>query len=129
MSKCHTSSYPVAAGLAWSPDPDESGPVFCGDAIADPLAGLTLAALLLSPSRCGRGGLLDLSLRDCAAHAASLPNEGLSLPLEAGPQGWCVVEAGQTWAIEPPRARTLDAKAPPLAAPSERLLADWTAPC
>jgi hypothetical protein len=119
----------VAAGLAWSPDPDESKPFFCGDAIADPIAGLTLAALLLAHSKNGRGGLLDLSLTDCAAHAASLPNDGLTLPLEAGPHGWCVVEAEQAWTIEKPRARTIDRQAPPLAAPDETLLADWTAPC
>ena len=119
----------VSAGLAWSPGPHASNPVFCGDAIADPLAGLTLAALLLAHSRCGHGGLLDLSLTDCAAHAASLSNEGLDLPVEPGPQGWCVVEAGQTSMIETPRARTIGKQAPPLVAPSETLLRDWTAPC
>jgi hypothetical protein len=119
----------VAAGLAWSPDPGDSSPVFCGDAIADPLAGLTLAALLLAHSRCGHGGLLDLSLMDCAAHAASLSNEGLGLPVEPRPQGWCIIEAGQTSMIEKPRARSIEGRAPPLAAPSETLLADWTAPC
>jgi hypothetical protein len=120
----------VAAGLAWSPDPDGSGPCFCGDAIADPLAGLTLAALLLVLSRCGRGGLLDLSLSDCAAHAASMPNEGLSLPVEAGPDGaWNVIEDGQVSTIEKPRARFFEGRTPPLATASERLLADWTAPC
>ncbi len=119
----------VAAGLAWPPEPGESRPFFCGDAIADPLAGLTLAALLLAHSQCGRGGLLDLSLTDCAAHAASLPHEGLELPLEPAPHGWCVVEAGQTSAIEKPRARISEGRAPPLAAPDETLLANWTVPC
>ncbi len=119
----------VDAGLAWSPEPDGSEPFFCGDAIADPLAGLTLAALLLVLGRNGRGGLLDLSLSHCAAHAASLPNEGLSLPVEAGPEGWCVVEAGQTSTIEKPRARSPRGQAPRLTAPSERLIDEWTALC
>lgn len=119
----------TAAGLAWSPDCDESRPFFCGDAIADPLAGLTLAALLLAHQSCGRGGLLDLSLTDCAAHAASLPHDGLILPVEPRPHGWSVVEAGQASTIEKPRARSIEGRAPPLAAPDERLLAEWTAPC
>ncbi len=119
----------VSAGLAWPPGPGASSPVFCGDAIADPLAGLTLAAVLLAHSRLGHGGLVDLSLTDCAAHAVSLSNEGLELPIEPRPQGWCVIEAGQTWMIEKPRARSIEGQAPPLAAPNETLLADWTTPC
>jgi hypothetical protein len=120
----------IDAGLAWPPGTDESEPCFCGDAIADPLAGLTLAALLLVLSRSGRGGLVDLSLSDCAAHAASLPNEGLSLPVEAGPGGaWHVVEDGRVSTIEKPRARFFEGRTPPLVPASERLLADWTAPC
>jgi hypothetical protein len=120
----------IDAGLAWPPGTDESEPCFCGDAIADPLAGLTLAALLLVLSRSGRGGLVDLSLSDCAAHAASLPNEGLGLPVEAGPDGaWHVVEDGRVSTIEKPRTRFFEGRTPPLVAASERLLADWTAPC
>jgi hypothetical protein len=123
----------VAAGLAWPPGSDRTKPVFCGDAISDPLAGLTLAALLLAQSQSGRGGLVDLSLTDCAAHAASLPNEGLELPVEAGAHGWRVIEDGQNWTIEKPRARSIEGQAPPLtapsAAPSEAWLTEWTAPC
>jgi len=119
----------VAAGLAWSPDLDGSKPMFCADAIADPLAGLTLAAVLLTHERCGRGGLLDLSLSDCAAFAASVPDQGLTLPIESGADGWHVIEAGQASAIAQPRARVLTGWAPSLVAPDERLLAKWTTPC
>lgn len=122
----------VAAGLAWPPDAENTKPVFCGDAIADPLAGLTLAALLLAHSQRGRGGLLDLSLTDCAAHAASLPNDGLQLPVETGAHGWYVIENGQETPIEKPRARyieDIEGESPPLTAPNETALADWTAPC
>jgi len=117
------------AAVAASPDPDESNPTFCADAIADPLAGLTLAALLLAHTRSGRGGLLDLSLADCTAHAASLPDDGLVLPLATGPQGWSVVEAGRVWKIAEPRARSLGGPAPPLAAAEENLLTEWTTTC
>ncbi len=119
----------VAAGLAWAPDAGEAGPAFCGDAIADPLTGLTLAALLLALSRSGRGGLLDLSLTDCTAHAARLSREDLTLPLDAGALGWRVLDGGIASPVEKPRARNLEGKAPALADPSDALLRHWTRAC
>jgi crotonobetainyl-CoA:carnitine CoA-transferase CaiB-like acyl-CoA transferase len=63
-----------AAGLTAR---DSSGaPVFCGDAIADPLAGLHAAVVALAAIATGRGGLFALSMRDLAA--ATLP---ASLPI------------------------------------------------
>jgi hypothetical protein len=56
----------VAAGLtACGP----GSPLFCGDAIADPLTGLHAALAALASWRLGGGALLDLSLRDVVAHA------------------------------------------------------------
>ena len=123
----------VAAGLAWPPeasiDSSEPGPYFCGDAIADPLTGLHLAALVLAHLRSGRGGLLDLSLMDCASHAASLPTDRLVLPVEREADGWCVVEDGARYGIERPRGRRPRGRAPALSAPTESLIAKWTAAC
>lgn len=58
----------VAAGLAWAVG-DCGGPVFCGDAIADPLAGLHAALAAWAVWRAGGGALLDVSLHDAVAHA------------------------------------------------------------
>ncbi|MFP6656500.1 MAG: CoA transferase [Myxococcota bacterium] len=119
----------MAAGLGWSPGEARSAPRFCGDAIADPLAGLHAAVLILAHLKKGRGGLLDLSLVDIAAYAAALPVESLVLPIENSPKGWCVLEEGQRRLIEPPRSRAVHASAPTLAAANEGLIRDWTNPC
>jgi crotonobetainyl-CoA:carnitine CoA-transferase CaiB-like acyl-CoA transferase len=52
----------VAAGLS-----SLAGGVFCADAFADPCAGLAAAAGALSLVRSGRGGVVDVSLREAAA--------------------------------------------------------------
>lgn len=44
-----------------------AGGVFCADAFADPCAGLAAAAGALSLLRRGRGGVVDISLREAAA--------------------------------------------------------------
>lgn len=61
----------AAAGglLAW----DEAGPVLVGDAVADPLAGLTAAVLALACCRGSKRWVVDLSLAGVAATAARYP--------------------------------------------------------
>lgn len=48
-------------------------PCFLGDALADPLTGLTAATLALEALAAGRSGLLDVSLARTAAHFAHVP--------------------------------------------------------
>ena len=62
----------VAAGLSWLMGGATGDPVFCGDAIADPLTGLHAAVLAQAAWSQGGGLLLDVSLRDIAAHCAGL---------------------------------------------------------
>jgi crotonobetainyl-CoA:carnitine CoA-transferase CaiB-like acyl-CoA transferase len=57
----------VAAGLSWLVGEQGRDPVFCGDAIADPLTGLHAALLALAAWRSGGGVLLDLALHGVAA--------------------------------------------------------------
>jgi hypothetical protein len=72
----------VAGGLvgwtggAWAGG-ESAGPVFCADAVADPLAG-ACGALAVTLSRSAGGGeLIDLSMRDvAAAFAAAAPDHG-----------------------------------------------------
>lgn len=52
----------VAAGLSWLMGGDGGDPVFCGDAIADPLTGLHAVLLALARWRAGGGELLDIAL-------------------------------------------------------------------
>ncbi|RMD83280.1 MAG: CoA transferase [Candidatus Dadabacteria bacterium] len=56
----------VAGGLVGE---TEQGPVFCADAIADPLTGIVAASAALLAWRSGRAVLLDVSMAAVAAHA------------------------------------------------------------
>ncbi|EUA91641.1 hypothetical protein I551_1842 [Mycobacterium ulcerans str. Harvey] len=49
------------------------GPVFCADAIADPLAGLESARAITESLRRGGGELIDVSMAGVAATYAALP--------------------------------------------------------
>lgn len=59
----------VGGGLV-ARDPS-GGPVFCADAVADPLGGLFAATATLDSLSTGGGHLLDVSLRDAAAQVAA----------------------------------------------------------
>jgi hypothetical protein len=72
----------IAGGLvAWDADGD---PVFCGDAIADPLTGLTGALAVLEARAQGGGCLIDLAMSRAAAAAAGPPSGGSGVPLPGG---------------------------------------------
>ncbi len=59
----------VAGGLvAWE---NEAHPVFCGDALADPVTGLSAAAALFEAMAGGGGVLLDVSMQASAASLAA----------------------------------------------------------
>ncbi|MEU8896028.1 CoA transferase [Nocardia sp. NPDC048505] len=80
----------AAAGglLGWGVD----GPMFCGDAIADPLSGICAALAVATAVRAGGGVLLDLSMRATAAAFAAAP------AIEHGPHR--VVRHGGGWSVE-----------------------------
>jgi hypothetical protein len=99
----------VAGGLvAW----DERGrPVFCGDAIADPLSGLAGAVAVLAARQAGGGSLIDLAMSRAAAAGVGRLSPGPSSPPEewSGPPlvepdetgGWRV-RIGRHWeAVRP----------------------------
>ncbi|MFT3866560.1 MAG: CoA transferase [Solirubrobacterales bacterium] len=58
----------VAGGLVAR---DESGPVFAGDALADPLSGMTAAMLALACGRAGGAWLVDVPMAAVAARGAA----------------------------------------------------------
>jgi hypothetical protein len=74
----------VAAGLVGR---DANGdPVFCGDAIADPIAGLAGAVAVLRARAAGGGQLVDLALTRAAAVAAGRPTPA-DKPVAVAPNG------------------------------------------
>ncbi len=72
----------VAGGLVGS---SPEGPVFCGDAIADPLTGLEAAAAVAESLVRGGGELIHISMAAVAATYAALPTEVSVLDRPAPP--------------------------------------------
>ncbi len=60
----------VAGGLVGTA---ADGPVFCGDAVADPLSGLEAARAVGESLRSGGGEVIDVSMAQVAARYAALP--------------------------------------------------------
>jgi len=68
----------VAGGLvAWE---GEDRPVFCGDALADPVTGLAAAAAAMEAIAAGGGVLLDVSMQRCAAALVAQPARWTTRP-------------------------------------------------
>ena len=82
-------------------------PLFCGDAIADPLTGLAAADACLGALQTGGRWLLDVSMSDVSAELA-----GPTLPVPGA------------LAASPPRARPVEARAPRLGTDTSEVLAE-----
>jgi hypothetical protein len=100
----------VAGGLVVR---DEQGPVFVGDAIADPMTGVHAALVAWSGLLQGGGRLVDLPLAQVAATAAALSSPDETQVVRDGP--WWFVEntAGRTQVADP-QARLTRGKGPRL---------------
>ena len=94
----------AAGGLVTVTD---DGPLFCADAIADPLTGLTAADACLEKIRSGGRWLLDVSMASVSAGLA-----GPTLPVPAG------------LTVTDPHARTVTEQASDLGADTAQVLAD-----
>ncbi|MFE0748934.1 CoA transferase [Gordonia sp. NPDC058843] len=67
----------VAGGLVGA---GRYGPVFCGDAIADPLTGLEAANAVVKSLRRGGGEAIDIAMAEVAATYAALPTVTVTAP-------------------------------------------------
>lgn len=94
----------VAGGLVgWMNDETSPEPVFCADAIADPLTGVCGALAVARSVAAGGGELIDLSMRDVAAAFAAAPPPGHG-PHEIRPDGFVTCpRSGRRQAVLPPR--------------------------
>ncbi|MBW2289738.1 MAG: CoA transferase [Deltaproteobacteria bacterium] len=97
----------VAAGLATATGDPSGPPLFCGDAIADPLTGLHAALAAQAAFLGGGGRLLDLSLCDVAAHALTFDANAPAAAVHEAGDGWEVVANDSCASVAPPRARTV----------------------
>jgi len=109
----------VAAGLAIAAG-GVGAPIFCADAIADPLAGLAAAVATRRALARGGGCLVDVSLSGVAREALG--------SVEAAPArvarrdgAWWVECEGRSEPVAPPRARRAAGRARPLGADTAAL--------
>jgi crotonobetainyl-CoA:carnitine CoA-transferase CaiB-like acyl-CoA transferase len=103
----------VGGGLVARDDAGE--PVFCADAIADPLTGLCAAAAALDALTGGGGCLLDVAMTRVAA---SVAQRAACLAPTIGPTKAPVL---------PPRVPAITGAAPPLGAHTRAVMAELTA--
>jgi CoA-transferase family III len=92
----------VAAGLvAWDPS---GRPVFCGDAVADPVGGMEAARAVLESRARGGGELIDLSMVDAVRSLARLlPQGGTPVPSRGcDTDDWSVDIDGSTVTVARP---------------------------
>lgn len=120
----------AAAGLAEATGRagGDATPLFCGDAIADPLTGLHAAVAALAGHRRGGGALLALALRDVVAHALGFGPSPHAATVERtadeadGSPTWHVVVGDTRHRVLSPRAAAPHAAAPPFGADTNALL-------
>ncbi|WP_246106613.1 CoA transferase [Pseudonocardia kunmingensis] len=101
---------------------DADGPVFCGDAIADPLAGLTAAALALTAPADGAGVLWDIAMAGVVA--ATLDAEPGPIPAaRRDGAGWVLDTTAGPVPVAHPRRRAVAGAAPVSGADTAAVLA------
>ncbi|MFF0816921.1 CoA transferase [Rhodococcus sp. NPDC003318] len=99
---------------------DERGPMFVGDAIADPLSGLTAAALACSADAPGR--LIDVSMTDVVAGTLTAAADGPAPPTRRQGDRWVVDTAEGEVEVVQPRRRQVPGTAPDLGADTVSVL-------
>ncbi|WP_197029129.1 CoA transferase [Blastococcus sp. URHD0036] len=114
----------VAAGAGLVARAADGSPVFVGDAIADPLTGLTAAALAMTAPADGSGVLWDVAMADVvAATLADLP-AGPSAAARRDGDAWVLDTAHGVVPVEPPQLRTVEGQAPEPGADTAAVLAE-----
>lgn len=88
----------VSGGLVVPGDP----PMFVGDAIADPIAGLAAAAVAAHLLAEGRAALVDVSLASASAWVAAHGGAAIERPVVRGREGWAVELSDRLVAVRPP---------------------------
>ncbi len=116
----------ASAGLvAWT---GTGTPVFVGDAIADPLTGLTAATLAMTAPADGGGVLWDVAMADVVA-ATLGPDPVVPSPAAVrSTDGWVVETDSGAVPVSAPRARVANGAAPAPGADTAEVLAELGIP-
>jgi len=114
----------VAGGLVAYDD--DGAPVFAGDAIADPISGLCAAVGALQAVRDGGGVIVDVAMRDAAAHVAGLPEPAAPTfsVQSTGADTWEIADGCARQAVVPPRVPRVEGRAPAVGAHTAAVLAE-----
>lgn len=88
----------VSGGLVVPGDP----PMFVGDAIADPIAGLAAAVVASDLLSDGRAALVDVSLAGASAWAKAWAGGEIERPVARSGEGWAIELANRFVAVHPP---------------------------
>ncbi|WP_241385000.1 CoA transferase [Rhodococcus sp. CH91] len=102
---------------------DADGPVFVGDAIADPLTGLTAAALAMSAPAGGGGMLWDIPMSGVVAATLDRP-ASIAQPAVREGGRWVLQAASGTVPVAEPRRREICGEAPESGRDTTRVLAE-----
>jgi crotonobetainyl-CoA:carnitine CoA-transferase CaiB-like acyl-CoA transferase len=118
----------AAAGLcAATGSPD--APLFCGDAVADPLGGVYAAVAALASFRVGGGHLIDVSLSGVVAHLLARPDRAREAQVERVCGGFEVRCGGARASVREPRARPAAGRASALGADTAAVFAKLGIAC
>ena len=112
----------VAAGLSAIVSQNRRRPIFCGDAIGDPLTGLHAALLAWSRWRKGHGGVMSVALRDVVAHCISYDARRWGAPTRTRQRVWELLLEKLRVPAAPPIARRRKGRARPLGADTSDVL-------
>jgi len=119
----------VAAGLSYWQQAATGEPMFCGDAIADPLTGLHAALAAWATHLSGGGRLLSVSLCEVMRHCIGFDPPASVAQAASRAQQWAqrVREAGIGIALPP--ARAASGRAAALGADTGAVLSRFGIPC
>jgi len=104
-------------------------PLFCGDALADPLTGLHAAVAALAFWQGGESVLLDLSLREVTAYALDFAPHTPKGSVFRQENGWYMTVEGHTAAVVNPEQRNAQKPAATLGAQTRSVLEEFDIPC
>lgn len=112
----------VAGGLTQRLSEVGQGLIVCGDAVADPLAGMHAAVAGWACWRSGGGCLLDVSLAGVVARCAALSASDAAPVIASNGQWWIECD-GEHFPVLPPRARSASERGRSLGVDTEAVLA------
>ncbi|TDC97979.1 CoA transferase [Actinomadura sp. 7K507] len=118
----------VAAGGGLVCRDGDGTPLFCGDAIADPLTGLTAASLAATAPSDGAGVLWDVSMRDVVAATLPPGDPSPSPPAVRRGGAWLVDTGTGAVPVADPARREPSGAAPAMGHDTAEVLADLGIP-